>query len=264
MRLLREPLVQFLLLGAVLYGAQVLLGGRLLAGGDTTLVVDQQLADWLAASEARSLGRAPTAAEVDAAVQRHVRMQALRSEARRLGLDQGDPIVGRRLEQKMEFLLEGAPPPPGEAELAAWLAAHPERYRRPDVVAIEHRFFRERDAVDPEAPGEPFLAGATARGSAEVLDARFGPGFGAAVLALDGQGWLGPVRSTYGWHLVRITERVPGGLPALAEVRADVARDLLAERTAAERERRIDALVDGLDVRIEADLAAAAASAGDE
>lgn len=259
---LREPLLQFLLLGLVLFGAQRLLGGELLVGEEQApLVVDAQLAGWLAGSEARSLGRAPTVTELEGAIQRYARMEALRREGRRLGLDVGDPIVERRIEQKMEFLLEGAAAEPSDDELAAWLADHEEDYATGALVAFEHRFWAgSADGADLDGPGEPFLGGPTARGTAAQLDARFGPGFGDAALAVEGDGWSAPIESAYGLHRLRITERAPARVPTLDEARERVRRDLVAARAEEQRERRIDDLVDALDVRVEADLAAIVAA----
>ena len=70
-----------------------------------------------------------------------------------------------------------------------------------------------------------------------------------------------PVPDQYGLHRVRITERVPGGAPSLDEVRERVRRDLLADRVASERARRLDELVDAMQVVMEADLESAAAQA---
>ena len=66
----------------------------------------------------------------------------------------------------------------------------------------------------------------------------FGEVFADAVLALPPGRWAGPVESGYGSHLVLVTQRTPGRLPALAEVRDHVVRDMLAAR----RAERIEAM----------------------
>src|SRR5437773_8464741 len=48
--------------------------------------------------------------------------------------------------------------------------------------------------------------------------------------------WVGPVRSSYGLHLVWVHAREPGRTPALAEVRGRVVRRWLRERSE-QRER---------------------------
>ena len=54
--------------------------------------------------------------------------------------------------------------------------------------------------------------------------------------------WTGPVESPYGLHLVLVRERVAGAAPALAEIRPQVEREVLAER----RKKELDALYERL------------------
>ncbi|MEK7786198.1 MAG: peptidylprolyl isomerase [Chloroflexota bacterium] len=48
--------------------------------------------------------------------------------------------------------------------------------------------------------------------------------------ALAPGAWSAPIRSSFGLHLVRVTERAPGRVPALGEVRGRVLAELQAER----------------------------------
>ena len=70
--------------------------------------------------------------------------------------------------------------------------------------------------------------------SAEDVGQLFGFDFARALFALHDDGWQGPLRSGYGWHLVRILDRSPGRLPALAEIRDAVGAEW-------KRERRLEA-----------------------
>ena len=249
--MLREPLVQFLLLGAAILAVHAALGGPLRAG-PAPVVVDDALVEWLAASHARQFGTAPTEAETDAAVQRHVRDVVVLAEARRRGLDVGDTVVDRRLIQKMEFLLEGAPEPT-DAALEDFLAAHAERYAVPARGDVTHRFFSQRrtDAEEDARQGEggdPFPLGATFTGPIARIERDLGlPG---ALGGLAVGVWHGPLRSPYGWHLVRIDGRTDARTRPLPEVRAEVLRDWGTEARARAREVAIDALVAEADVRI--------------
>jgi parvulin-like peptidyl-prolyl isomerase len=62
------------------------------------------------------------------------------------------------------------------------------------------------------------------------LDAQLGPAFTERLGELPVGEWAGPVPSSYGVHLVRVSERIPGTLPPLAKVREAVERDLLHQR----------------------------------
>lgn len=49
--------------------------------------------------------------------------------------------------------------------------------------------------------------------------------------------WHGPVQSPFGTHVVRVTQRTPGALPALDDIRVAVTREWERER----RERALEA-----------------------
>ena len=122
-RLLREPLVHFLLLGAVLFGAWQFAqrdGGALAPSKQIRLTVEEltQLA-LLFQSQWR---REPTAEEFSRLVENRVQEEVLYREALAMGLDKDDTIVKRRMAQKMQFLAEdvGAAREPDRAELEAW------------------------------------------------------------------------------------------------------------------------------------------------
>lgn len=269
-RLVREPVVHVLVLGALVF-----LAHRLLAppDGGRTIVVTRALRQALRAEHERRTGMAPTPAEEAAALERWLDEEVRYREALRLGLDRGDIIVRRRLVQKMEFLTEGLAPPrePSDADLEALLAADPGRWAVPAQVTVEHVFasrtrhggaapavaagWRARlaDGVDPASLGDPFLRGRMFVGHTEAqLAAVFGPAFAAAVFALPVGSWVGPVSSSYGEHLVRVHERAERRPRSLGELRDELRREWLA----AERER-LDRLAQarlraGYTVRLEA------------
>jgi hypothetical protein len=65
---------------------------------------------------------------------------------------------------------------------------------------------------------------------AEVEDV-FGREFAQTVAVSAVGDWHGPVRSSYGVHLVRVDMRVDGRIPKLAEVRTAVERDWFREQS---------------------------------
>ncbi|HET8945549.1 MAG TPA: hypothetical protein VFQ07_01085 [Candidatus Polarisedimenticolia bacterium] len=105
MRLLREPLVHFLLLGALLFGVHALLSGE--APRRDVVVVTRGRIDGLVAQFSATHGRPPDAAERSGLVQDWVREEILCREAVALGLDREDAVIRDRLRQKMEFVAGG-------------------------------------------------------------------------------------------------------------------------------------------------------------
>ena len=123
-RLLREPLLHFLLLGGVLF-AIFGRGGPSDAGiADRQIVVSEADISRLADGFSRTWHRPPAADELEAQIQDYIREEVLYRTALALGLDKDDTIIRRRLRQKMEFLFEDTVPVPQEAELRAYLQAH--------------------------------------------------------------------------------------------------------------------------------------------
>lgn len=265
----REPLVHFAVLGLLLFGLFRLVGPT--EYGETIVVTADTRAR-IETQQARRLGREPTSDELDAAIRSWADAEILYREARALGLDRGDPIIRRRLTQKLQFSLEQAeaPPDPSDAELEAWIAAHADRFKQAPRVAFTHVFVRSSSRVVPEAEllelelalgegadpatlGQAFVLGQviTAKTAAD-LDRQFGPGFGAKAIGLPELGWH-RLRSLYGWHLVHVDERIPGRLAGVDEVRSQAREGLLRAAREQARARAIEQLRERYELVIEAD-----------
>jgi peptidyl-prolyl cis-trans isomerase C len=280
-RLLREPLLHFLLAGAVLFAGYAALHPESLARDASHRIeltqddLRQITVGWLAQGRP-----APTPDEMRSLVEDKVREELLYREALALGLDQGDTIVKRRLAQKMEFLFEdlSALRDPSDAELAAWFAAHAERFAQPARATFRQLYFspdrrgaRARDdaahalATLATAPADAPAAAALAdpfmfesdfgdRAFGDVAKA-FGPGFAAAVFRLAPGAWRGPIESGYGWHLVFVDSVTPSRVPDFEEVAADVRTAWLAEQRDALRERALADLEARYEIVLPKDLA---------
>jgi hypothetical protein len=271
--LVREPLLHFLLLGTALFAAYGWLD-RAEARPDEIVVGAGQI-EHLAETFSRFQQRAPSADELKEQVDRYVREEILSREAVKLGLDQDDTVIRRRLQQKLEFIaadVTGAVEPT-EDELAAWLAAHPDDYREEarlsfrQVCLIPDRHGDRLDADVAALLAALRQAGATAAIGAlgdgvllpqEIADAssgsvaaQFGQPFMAQLAGLPLGEWSGPVPSGYGVHAVLVTASSDGRLPALDDVRARVARDVLTDRRHRAEREFMDGLLTKYQVRIE-------------
>ncbi|MFM9089432.1 MAG: peptidyl-prolyl cis-trans isomerase [Cyanobium sp.] len=260
MRWLREePLAQFLLIGAGLFALHWAVGSRQPVG--EIRVTPEQVAT-LAAMHNRTWQRPPTRAELEALVDDWIRGEVAVREARAQGLDQEDPIIKRRLRQKMEFLAEEPADQrqPTAAQLQAWLSAHPERYSRGATTSFQQvaldpsspKGTPERRSpkllallnssnppADPSSLGDGVLLLAPHYGALPAQEVRrlFGAAFATALAKLQPGAWVGPIPSGFGAHLVRIQAVTPGAVPPLAEVREAVERDWRVEERRKERDR---------------------------
>jgi peptidyl-prolyl cis-trans isomerase C len=252
-----DPALGFVLLGLLAFALDA---ARPEADTPTPIVVDAALRDAFVRDLQRRHGRPPTEAELEAAIVRHVEEEALLAEALALGLDRADPIVRRRLVQKMEFVLADREPiePPTEAELAAALDAQPERYRLPDRYGLSLALWtRSRHGARAEALAEAALASLDAgppradpvpggeraeRVTERALAERLGARTAAELVALPLGEWR-RIDAPFGPMLARLERVEPGALPPLDAVRGAVQRDLLEARRTARRRAELDALL---------------------
>ena len=245
-RWLREPLLHFLLAGALIFAIYQVLNpaaNRTDRANQIVLTKDdlRQLAvHWLA--QGRPL---PTADQMRALIEQRVSEEILFREALALGLDKDDEIIKRRLAQKMDFLAAdiAALQDPGDAELRAWYTQNSDRFALPARASFRHLYFsfdRPRahdaaaaaldkiagepaDAAKVAAVADPFMfQDYYAERAPDQIAKEFGPGFAKAVFQLKPGAWQGPIQSGYGWHLVFVDAIEPGRVPAFEEVEPDV------------------------------------------
>jgi hypothetical protein len=255
LRLLREPLVHFLLLGLLLFVLYAALGG---SGSGRSIRVDDKVGAGLIAKFEATWQRPPTQGELNALIDSHVRDEIFYREGLALGLDRDDPTIKRRVGQKFQLLAEESEAafPPTDAELDAWLKAHKGRYAEPPLVTFEQILidpgpFGGSVATAVKAARKALAAGSdpAGLGAGRMLPSRFdlfpldlverdlGPDFARALPKLRLGQWEGPIRSGFGFHLVRVEKLIPGRTPPLGQVRKAVARDFEADR----RSRAADA-----------------------
>ncbi len=219
----QSRLTQFLVVGGMLF----LLAPSPDSGRDIHL--DGTTFYALEAAQARRLASPALAEDEASAVQsRAVEDEILYREAMRLGLDKNDNIVRQRLIQKVLFLAEdlaGVSRAANEQELSDFFAAtrsqwvQPARARWIHVYAgPEHRDqlvgLRDQviaaEAAGPGVPppfGEAFGFSRAVDASRDDVAATYGPSFADNLFGTALGGWSEPLRSKFGWHLVKVLER---------------------------------------------------------
>jgi len=260
---LREPLVHFLALGALLFLVFQWWGG---GPGSSRIVITPGQIDALVVGFTRTWQRPPTERELKGLIDDYVREEIAVREAMAAGLDRDDTVIRRRLRQKLEFVAEDTidAAPVTDAELQAWLDAHPDQFRTEPEVSLRQVYVSvDRRGGSARGDAEALRARLTAAGPDAAIEALgdrlmlpqeferaprseiarlFGDRFADAVLDIEPGRWAGPVESGYGLHLVLVRDRVEGRLPSLDEVRPIVEREFLNDR----RTRELDAMYDRL------------------
>jgi len=258
-RVFRDPLAHFLLAGAMLW-LVLAWRGEPADPASRAIVVSRERQAALSVNFEQLMGRPPTDAEQAGLVANDVREEVLARQATRLGLDQDDPVIRRRLSKKMDELAqaEAESAAPSDAELARWLAAHPQRFAADASVTFAQAVFASEAAARlalarggvPRGESVDLPAVVTAMPVAEVGE-RFGRQFaeGLADLA-PAPRWQGPLPSGLGWHLVRLDRRSTGTVPPLSTIRERVLDDWRGATMQARREAAYRVLADGYTVRI--------------
>ena len=247
-RLLREPLLHFFVLGAVLFGLYTWLHRSLPSAPNEIVVSPGQVAS-LQAQFQRVWQRPPTAQELQGMVDNWVREEIFYREGLAMGLDRDDPVVRRRISQKMQFIVDSAvPAAPTAKELQAWLDAHPDKYAIEPTYSLRQIYFdpaRHKESLDADiatarraldsgravASDSTLLPGTLDAATATEVGRVFGTEFAQALKDLPVGRWQGPVRSGFGMHLVEVRAVGAGRSATLAEVRTAVERDLVQART---------------------------------
>ncbi|MHA7820198.1 MAG: peptidyl-prolyl cis-trans isomerase [Erythrobacter sp.] len=210
----REPLVHFLALGALLY-VGLTWGGTPVDPASRVISVGQQEQAQIALTFERTMGRAPTDAELDSAIERYVRDEVLYREALRLGLDQDDAVVRQRLVAKMDMsaAVAAETAQPNESTLRAFFEDNAQLYGGETAASFEQAFFSSveaaRGALGSTVEGEAIsLPSRVTDMPLREVQSRFGEDFALALAELEpSDDWQGPIRSGFGWHLVRFERR---------------------------------------------------------
>lgn len=246
--LLREPLLHFLLLGALLFAVDSWRRPAERAGAGGAIVVTEARVRSLAQNFARAWQRPPTQEELEGLVEGYVREEVMVREALALGLDRDDAIIRRRLQQKVEFVSDQAAAlaPPTDADLQAYLTRNAEAFRRDPRVTFVQVYLdpakrgaalhadaaRVRDrlaakSIDAAKAGDPLMLLESRYVDAPQTEVArlFGTEFAEAVVKQKPGTWAGPFPSGYGAHLVLVEATTPGTMPSLAEVRPLVERE---------------------------------------
>jgi hypothetical protein len=282
-RLLREPLLQFLALGAMLFALYGLAGKRSAEAPEKIVVSASRVAN-LGDGFARTWRRLPNQPELQGLIEDYIRDEVFYREGRAAGLDRDDVIIRRRVRQKMEFLADDmSVPEPSDEQLAAYLASNPERFRAEDQLTFHQVFLSATrrantidsdseqiasilagadGAVDATVLGDPFLLGEEFRSvSPSKVTSIFGESFAKQISVMEKGRWQGPISSGFGQHFVFISEWVSGNLPPLDAVRPVVHREWANARRLEAEQKLYASLRNRYEIVVEEPRAKAAEAA---
>ena len=223
-KILKDPLIHFMILGGLLFAAVTFWGGDSATQQDEiriTKAVQQHLADLFEITWQRK----PTPDELKNLTEEHIKEEVYYREALALGLDENDTIVRRRLRQKLEFMQEdlSSMKIPDAAELKAYYKAHKDKYKTDHIMSFQQVVIstkkldaddnivakakaRLSSGVDPKSISRSSLLPVAMKLETErSIINTFGEDFAQQIARLETQKWSQPVYSGFGTHLVNVS-----------------------------------------------------------
>ena len=274
--LIKEPLVQFLLIGAVIFMISEITSDWK-DRQQHTITIDSSLEKYLENLYSVQFGFYPDEETLDRLVENYIREEVMYREALRLGLAEQDEIIRRRLVQKMEFLLKDNDEisEPDETILKAYYEQHAAEYIHPLRISFRHLYFSDDAAGKAQAgqragealerirsgheqevkteadpfPLNDYYADLDQMGAHQL----FGQSeFTQNIFKVPAGQWRGPFQSGYGWHLVFVENRIEASRPPYAEVAERVYREWRNENSARRFESALQDMIRRYEIKREA------------
>jgi hypothetical protein len=273
-KILREPLLHFLLLGMAIFIAY---GMFSMPSGNEPgkIIITQGELKSMREAYFKTWKRPPTQNEFEGLIRDRVREEVYYREALALGMDKDDIIIRRRLRQKMEFIANDIvkQAEPTDEDLSEFLAKHPELFNvetcynfrqiylnpdrhgkslKQDITRLLSELNQPGSNADFQKMGDASLLPPEMTGATEItMTSQFGEEFKKQLIQSATGRWVGPVSSVYGIHLVRIDKHTEGGVPALPEIRDAVQREWESVRRMEANEKFYGELLKNYTVTIE-------------
>ena len=272
-KLLKEPLVHFILIGIGLFILYGWVSGR--EDSRDKIYFDDYDMDNIIASWEMQWSRLPTDEELKSLVEQNIRQEVFYQEALKMNLDHNDEIIKRRLAQKMNFLSNDLATlkEPNENELRKYYEENRDKYMLPPIYSFYQISYRLDSRTDPESDARQSLSSIKGQSPETIkehgdrlpfpfyfnsidkdeLDRQLGLDFAMALKDLDTAHWSGPVRSGFGWHLVYMTKKIPARAPEFKSILKELKRDFEYENQRKINDQVYDKLRSNYDIEYDLD-----------
>ncbi|MCY3751926.1 MAG: peptidylprolyl isomerase, partial [Gammaproteobacteria bacterium] len=221
MRVYRDPLAHFLVLGVLLFFSYYWLNPE---QGNSIIEVSEGTIARLEQKWEILWNRKPTEKELRGLVEAYTREEILSREALAMGLDRDDPVIRRRLAQKVDFLLDDISDlgQPDDDKLMEYYLNNPDQFSIGPFFSFYHVYLNPEKYADPADTvskllqtlragavlpkhagdyGDPFFNGDSFHHqSKSQINRIFGKGFAETVVGLRLNEWSDPVQSGLGLH----------------------------------------------------------------
>ncbi|MFK7980840.1 MAG: peptidyl-prolyl cis-trans isomerase [Saprospiraceae bacterium] len=283
-KIIKEPLVHFLLAGFLLFVYFKITGGD--SGLENTITINKEVMLNFMQFQSKAFNREVFDAkfaqfseiEKQQLLKNYIQEEALYREAVKLGLDQNDFVIKRRIVQKMEFILNDFDESLitiSQDSLLVYYQQHQQRYFQPEQYTFAHIFFKaganesglKRATAFMESAkhqnlstteslpfGDRFLYHRNyAEKTVNFLDSQFGVPFTQALAKMEAteHKWQGPIRSEHGWHWIKLVNQSTAGFSKLADIESIVKADYLGYLKQQHQQQQIERLLKEYNVSID-------------
>jgi len=287
-KVLSQPLLHFLVIGACIFAAYGLFApdGRRSGDAKEVVVGREELLRYLQyrtkkfnETQSGEVLNALSDEAIGKLVDAYVQEEVLYREGLALGLARNDYVIRQRLIQKAKFITQGfmeATTEVSEAELAQYFEQNKAEYFEQPSITFTHVYFSAEARGWPEARAEaqrelarlkagrvPF-ANAVGHGDRflynlnyvervpDYVASHFGQEMSDRLFAVapDASAWVGPFNSPYGVHLVMVTDRREGRTPRLEEIRGRVLEDARGRKINRSVDEAVAKIIGSYDVDV--------------
>ncbi|MEP1446914.1 MAG: peptidylprolyl isomerase [Paraglaciecola sp.] len=266
-KLLHDPIFHFVLIGSVLFILDAIREGT--PEAQDIIEIDQSRIEWIKNTNKKENGYFPDKRALTRLIDNDIKQEIFFREALSIGLEKDDIIIRRRLIEKFTFMFEGLPPShsPSDDDLLAFYQKNTELFQEEERYSFSHYYFstdsRKNAYIDADNAlqqltnlasssstenqkiGDPFMLPYHYQSlDQETLKDNFGEQFSIRLINSNppNKDWIGPIKSVYGWHLVKITHRQQRYLPDYQDIKEKVLVKFLDQQ----RIENIDAMYEKL------------------
>lgn len=228
-KLIKEPLIHFLLIGGCLFLLYGFLNPSEEEVDNNVILIDNSDVERLTKAYQQNWSMPPDSSTLKKLLQEEIKAEVLYREALRMNLDHNDEIIRRRLKQKYEFLVKDLADnqSPNNDELKRFYEEYSNLYQSPAKLSFTQIYFSPDnrstplqdaqnvlakistlpiDTVNPKKIGDPFhIQNYFANRDYNDVRQLLGQDFAKTIFDQKTEGWSVPIKSGYGIHLVYIS-----------------------------------------------------------
>lgn len=253
----RDPFLVFVIVASAIFALYWFVSARR-ETIDVPLSVQKSLSD----DYEMMTGKKPDAPAKARLIHDYVADELLFREAVDRGMHMTDKNTKQRLIDRVRFMIAGAPPEPTEDQLMGYYANHRDLYQAEARLSVDHVFFEKQPADAPTllarlnaggaVKGDDFWMGHDLPDYGEsMLRGMFGQPFLDTLKKAPAGQWIGPVRSTRGWHFARVRGRGASALLPYTAVRDQVKQDYQAQQTGSLVATEVERLENRYRIKVE-------------